>query len=1183
MTSNEAFVHLHNHSGFSLQRATLRVKDLAEFAQAAGMPAIALTDRGNLFGAVEFHQSAKRAGVKPIFGMEVVVVPDRRRVDREVASAARTLVVLAESMQGWRHLMRLSSLGYREGLYDGTPHVDDELLAAHAGGLIALSGGSDGVVTTALREGDLAEASRVAGRYREIFGDGNFFVEIQDHGLPWQERVRALAVELADREGHRLVATNQAHTRTRSQFNALDVLWAIRATTTIDDPNRPRLESPEYYLKSSEEMAELFVDRPDALAATREIAERCDVDLGTDQYLLPEFPIPPAFERTIDYLGHLSREGAIARYGGRTPEIDQRLDYELEIIGKMGFAGYFLITSDFIKAARDRGIPVGPGRGSAAGSLVCYCIGITDIDPLEHDLLFERFLNPERVSMPDIDIDFCFERREQVIEYVRQTYGHDSVCQIITFGKILARGAIKDVGRAMGFGYGETDRIAKMIPDELGITLAQALEKSEELRNLREEDPRYDRLLHTCLELEGAYRHTSIHAAGVLIAPGNLIDHMPLHKTSKDETTTQWDMVKVEEMGFLKMDFLGLRTLTVIDKALKFIPELGGDPIDARDIPMEDPAVYELLGRGETVGVFQLESSGMQEILRKLKPSRFDDVTAVNALYRPGPLGAGMVDDFIDRKHGRKQIEYEHEILGPILEPTYGVILYQEQVMRIAGEMAGYSLGQADQLRRAMGKKKVEVMAEQKVIFVEGAAQRNVPADVAEHVFDLMAYFAGYGFNKSHSAAYAVLAVQTAWLKTHWPAAFMASTMTSEMGTTDRVVTLAEECRRMGLKLHAPDVNTCTADFRPTKDGVRYGLGAIKNVGLGAIEAIVEARERLGRPFADLYEFCDEVDPARVNRRVMEALILAGALDTLPGRREQKAAALDLAIARAQRRARDRDRGQTSLFGGDGGGSGGLDETTGVLPDVEPWSLRETLARERELTGMYLSAHPLDEERWLLRRLLPFRVGEIGGLEPDRTVAVIGVITGRRVISSKKTGRLIAFVGLEDLSGSVETVVFSDTYDKHRERLAVDDPLLFVLRTSRRESEDSNRVGMDDLLTLDEALGRLVRGITLSLDVGVDEVAVHRILRAVEQSPGETPLTLRVFEGEDELTDVRVQRRVTPTAGLLHAFVTALGESGVDLELLPISSLAVDRLPPWKRGKGSGATNGASVAAVQTG
>ncbi len=1173
MISTAPFIHLHNHSSFSLLRSVLRVPELVRFAAEHDMPAIALTDRGNLFGAVEFYEAAKNAGVKPIFGMEVSVVRDRRAEDPAKRGPAHSLVLLAADENGWNHLMKLSSLGWREGLHDGAPHVDDELLADHARGILALSGGGDGVVTAPLRDGDLDTAARVAGRYREIFGPDSFFVEIQDHGLDWEERVRALASELGRREGHRLVATNHAHAVRREQANALDVLWAIRNGTTIDDLDRVRLESPEYHLKASDTMRELFEAYPDAVANTVEIAERCDVDIGTDEYHLPEFPIPDEFPEPIDYLARLSREGAVERYGERTPEIDARLDHELGVIRSMGFAGYFLITSDFVRAARERGIPVGPGRGSAAGSLVCYCIGITDVDPLQHDLLFERFLNPERVSMPDIDIDFCFEQREKVIDYVVETYGKESVCQIITFGKILARGAIKDVGRAMGLGYGETDRIAKMIPDELGITLAGALEKSEELRNLREEDPRYDRLIHTCLELEGTYRHTSIHAAGVLIAPGDLVDYMPLHKTTKDEVTTQWDMVKVEEMGFLKMDFLGLRTLTVIDKALKFLPGLGGPSMSDREIPLDDPAVYEMLGRGETVGVFQLESSGMQEILRKLKPSGFDDVTAVNALYRPGPLGTGMVDDFIDRKHGRKRIEYEHEILEPILEPTYGVILYQEQVMRIAGDMAGYSLGQADQLRRAMGKKKIEVMAEQKVVFVEGAAEKGVQKETAEHVFDLMAYFAGYGFNKSHSAAYAVLAVQTAWLKVHWPAAFMASTMTSEMGTTERVVTLADECRRMGLTVHPPDVNTCTADFRPSSDGVRYGLGAIKNVGLGAIEAIVEARERLGRDFKDLYEFCDEVDPGRLNRRMIEALILAGALDTLPGRREQKVAALDLALARAQRRARDRDRGQTSLFGGDGDDAG-LDEATGVLPDVEPWTLRETLARERELIGMYLSAHPLDEERQLLDLLQPFPLGDMGALEPDRMVACVGVVTFRRVVTSRKTGRLIAFVGMEDLSGRAETVVFSDSYETHRQRIASDEPLVFVLRTSRREGEDSNRIGLEDLLTLDEALARLVRSITLRVDADVDAARVERVLGAVAAAPGDTPITLSVRDTASDTIEVRAGRGVTPGTALLHALVDALGESAVALEVMPAARLVPDR-PRMRRRPETAATTAA--------
>ncbi len=1160
-----SFTQLHTLSEFSLLRAPLRLADLVEGAAEAGFEAVALTDRGNLFGAVEFHERARRAGLRPIHGLETLVVEDRRATDRRRRGRPQAMVLLAEDLRGWHSLLKLSSRAYLEGLFEGEPHVDPELLDAHREGLIALSGGREGAVATALRDGDLEAAEREVLTQLERFGRDHYFVQIENHGLESEARVRELATELARRTGVRLVATNHVHYRRPENAAALEVVWAIRCGQTVDDPNLESLPSREYWLKDEAAMRALFVDFPDAVDNAIEIAERCRVELERGRYLLPEFPLPDGFDDPVVYLEHLAREGAVHRYGGIDDRVERRLRHELDIISGMGFAGYFLIVGDFVRAARDRDIPVGPGRGSAAGSLVCYCLGITDVDPLAHDLLFERFLNPERVSMPDIDIDFCFEKREQVIDYVVQTYGAGSVCQIITFGKMLARGVVRDVGRALGMGFGEVDRIAKMVPEELGITLAEALEKSEDLRNVREEDPRYERLLHVALELEGLRRHSSIHAAGVLIAPGDLTDNVPLYRSSKDEVTTQWDMVKVESMGLLKMDFLGLRTLTVIDKALKFLPALGGPRMQPGDIPLDDPEIYELLGRGETVGVFQLESSGMQEILRKLKPSGFDDITAVNALYRPGPLGAGMVDDFIDRKHGRKAIRYEHPLLAPILEETYGVILYQEQVMRIAVDMAGYSLGEADQLRRAMGKKKQSEMDRHRTIFVEGAKQRGVDAEVADHVFELMAYFAGYGFNKSHSASYAVLAVQTAWLKAHWPAAFMASSLTSEMNNTDRVVTLVDECRRLGLQVTPPDVNVCTADFRPFEGGIRFGLGAIKNVGVGAIEAIVEARERLGRPFRDLFEFCEEIDSGRVNRRVVEALILSGALDALPGRREQKLAGLDQALARAQRRARDRDRGQAGLF--DAVEDSVVTEG-GVLPDTPAWSDRERLTRERELVGLYLSGHPLDGHGFLLRALAPRTAAQVLHLAPDTPVVLCGIVTAVKTILSRKSGQLVAFVSLDDPSGALEMICFGEAYERHRRDLGEERILLVCARTTRREGDEVNKLLLDRAMRLDEACRRLVRAIHLRLPVDIDAARTEALLGAIAAHPGECQLLLHVDTGKEELP-VRARRaKVAPVPELVAALVEILGEDGVRLDAIAASSLAPERATPrWARAR----------------
>jgi len=1126
-----------------------------------GAPAVALTDRGNLFGAYEFNQRCQAAQLRAIHGLEVTLVTDRKADEPAARGESCELVLLATGSVGWHNLMQLCSRSWLEGLHEGVPHVDCELLTEHREGLICLSGGANSALVRRLRERDLPAARVHLGELQAIFG-ADLFVELLNHELSWQQPVREMAADLARELGLRLCATNHAHYARSEQAAALKVQWAIRMGRTIDDPTWERLENSNYWLRPAAQMSDLFVDYPDALANTLEIAERCQVDLKRDGYLLPEFPLPEQFKEPIEYLGHLAREGAKQRYGRIDERARKRLDYELGVIGDMGFAGYFLITSDFVKAARDRDIPVGPGRGSAAGSLVCYSMRITDIDPLEHDLLFERFLNPERVSMPDIDIDFCFEGREEVIQYVVDTYGKSSVCQIITFGKMLARGVVRDVGRAMGMGFGEVDRIARLVPEELGMTLAKALEQTEELRNLGDEDPRYGQLLQTCFELEGVRRHSSIHAAGVLIVPGDLVDHVPLYRTGKDEITTQWDMNEVEKMGLLKMDFLGLRTLTVIDKALRHLPALGADPVTAEEIPLDDPEVYEMLGRGETIGVFQLESSGMQEILRRLKPSGFADVTAVNALYRPGPLGAGMVDDFIERKHGRKSVQYLHPLLEPVLESTYGTILYQEQVMRIAGDMGGFTMGEADKLRRAMGKKKVDEMDKQKVAFLAGAREKGVAEPLAGEVFDLMAYFAGYGFNKSHSAAYAVLAVQTAWLKAHWPTAFLAAAMTSEMNTTARVVALVDEARRMGIEVLPPDVNTCGVDFVPVGKALRFGLGGVKNVGRGAINAIVEARDRLGRPFADFYEFCEEIDLGRVNRRVIEALILAGAMDSIEGQREQKTAALDLALARAHRRSRDRERGQADLFGQ---GTDSSIEERSVLPEAAAWESRERLRRERELIGVYLSGHPLDEERLLLAALAPQRSADTPNMEVDQVVALCGVVTASKLVTSRKSGKLFAFITIEDLSGSIEMLCFGDAYEKSRVALNSDQPLVLLARTSRREGDESTKLIIEKALPLDDAATQLVREVRLDVPIAVRAEVVDAVLSSIAEHPGTCPLRLNFIDGDQELAVPARRASITPSGDLLYRLAEALGQERVTLDAVAVSRLAADlKAPAWR-------------------
>ncbi len=1162
MGAAQGFVHLHVHSDYSLLDGAAKVKDLARRAAELKMPALALTDHGNLFGAIDFYLACRKEGIRPILGMEAYVVRDRRESLPEKAGPLRHLILLAENSAGWHNLIELASIGYLEGLYE-KPRLDKDALADHAEGLIALGSCLNGEVNALLLEEDFEGARRALDEYRSIFGADGFFVEIQNHGLEREARHRALAARFCAETGARMVATNNVHYLHSGHAAAHDVLMAIQTNRPVDDPTRWRYEGDQYHLKSAEEMAESFVEFPDALDNAAEIGARCRVELEIGRHLLPVFQLPEGFSTPDDYLRQLSYEGAKERFGELTEEIRERLDYELSVIATTGFAGYFLIVGDFVRAAKEMGIPVGPGRGSAAGSLVCYCVRITDVDPLAHGLLFERFLNPERISMPDIDIDFCFERRGEIIEFVNRKYGQDSVCQIITYGAMLARGVIRDVGRAMGMSFSEVDRIAKMVPEQLGITLQKALEDTPELREVRAEDPRYDHLIDTALSLEGLYRHTSIHAAGVLIAPGRLTDHVPLYKTNKDEITTQWDMKMLETMGLLKMDFLGLRTLTVIEKALEFVREEnpGYAELSASEIPLDDPEVYEMLSRGETVGVFQLESSGMREVLRKLKPTAFEDITAVNALYRPGPLRSGMVDDFIDRKHGRKRIEYLHPMLKPILEETYGVILYQEQVMQIAGQLAGFTMGQADTLRKAMGKKKVEVMEEMSRLFVEGAVKRGVERAVAEKIFDLMAYFAGYGFNKSHSASYAVLSVRTAWLKTHFPAAFLAATLTSEMNNSDRVVTLVDEAKQLGIAILPPDVNTCTADFRAQGNSIRFGLGAVKNVGRGAIEAIIEVRCSLDGGFSGLYEFCEKVDAGRVNRRVIESLILAGAMDSMPGRREQKLAALDSALRHAVRRQRDRERGQRGLF--EQGEEEGSREAP--LPEVAEWSEGERLAKEKEVLGLYLTGHPMNQYRSILRWLQPVECRTVAERGDDQAVMICGVLHGLKTVTTRASGRIMAFLQLEDFNGGCEVICFPDAYEEHRALLSSGEEILLVAgRVSVREGEEA-KVILEKAYSLAQACTVFIHSLKVRIPAALSREDADELLELVRMHPGKTPLRLAVAGEKGFEAEVTATRAgVSPVPSLLLGLISRFGEESVQPVCLNPSAL----LPPSrKRGR----------------
>ena len=1044
------FVHLHLHSQYSLLDGAIRLDDLVARAREFRMPAIAVTDHGNMFGAIEFYLKAKAAGIKPIIGCEVYVAPKSRFEKGGAANhgdPSGHLVLLCKNQVGYRNLCKLVSTAYQEGFYY-KPRIDWELLAAHNEGLIALTSCLGGEIPGLLVQGRVEQARQRAGEMAKVFDRDRFYLELQENFIPEQAPVNRGLIEIGTELGLPLVATNDCHYLRREDAFAHEVLLCIQTGKTLADPSRMRFSNNEFYVKSPEEMAELFKATPEALANTVAIAERCNLELDLKTYHFPQYEKPA--DQTLDeVLSEQARAGLDERLAairrqrpgfGADDEAGyrERLETELDCIRQMGFPGYLLIVADFINWAKNAGIPVGPGRGSAAGSLVCYALRITDIDPLPYNLLFERFLNPERISMPDIDVDFCVKGRERVFAYVRDKYGRDNVAQIITFGSMLARAAIRDVGRGMGVPYGEVDRIAKLVPNPTGkkITLNEALRQEPKLKELVEKDTKVKQLFDVALALEGLTRHASTHAAGVVITPKPLTDYLPLYVDPKSQgQVTQFDMVHVEKIGLVKFDFLGLKNLTVIDNAVRLIRAGRDADFDLGRLGDDDPQTYQLLQAGNTTGVFQLESSGMKELLIKLKPSCFEDIIAVCALYRPGPLGSGMVDDFIQRKHGRRAITYDFPELEPLLKDTYGVIVYQEQVMQIAQVLGGYSLGGADLLRRAMGKKKPEEMEKQKEIFLDGAKKLKFDLKKAEAVFDLMAKFAEYGFNKSHSAAYAMIAYQTAWLKAHYPVEFMAALLTEDMENTDKVLKNINEIRNMGIAILPPDINASHRDFTVHSSDIRFGLGAVKGVGDSAVEAIMEGRA--DGPFASLHDFCERVDLRRVNRRVLEALVKCGALDSLGGKRAQYMALLDEAVEAGQKLQRERELGQESLFGAEQI----VAPRGGHLPAGEEWPENVLLANEKEALGFYITGHPLARHSAAIRRFATCDTASLAEKADREEVSLCGIVSGLKELTTKKGDRM-AFVTLEDLSGFVEVVIFPEAYGTAIELLRSEEPLL---------------------------------------------------------------------------------------------------------------------------------------------
>ena len=1154
------FVHLHTHSEYSLLDGANKIDALVERTVEFGMPAVALTDHGNLHGARWLYEECKKHGVKPIIGCEAYVAfGDRRLKERppDAPSDYAHLVLLAQDLEGYRNLVKLVSIGHVEGFYR-RPRMDHQVLEEHAKGLIATSACMSGELAQYLLLDQYDKAKNAAEWHARLFGDGHYYLEIQDHGIPGQEKVREGVLQLANELGLPVVATNDAHYLTRGAADAHDILLCIGMGKDRDDPKRLRFTGQESYFKSPEEMAATFPDRPDAIENTLAIAELCNVEFEEKTYL-PAFPRPKEYASEDDQLLKLADAGAKERYGDPlSEEVRQRLDYELDVITSCGYSGYFLIVWDFIRAAREASIPVGPGRGSAAGSLVAYALRITDIDPLRFGLLFERFLNPERISMPDIDVDFCYERRGEVIDYVRSKYGADSVGQIVTFGTMQARAVVRDVGRTLGFTPAETDRVAKLIPSSPGYSMGvkEAASKVEELKELCEEEPRYDELLDYAAMLEGLSRHTSVHAAGVVIAPGPLADYVPVMTApargaaaasqNGDLVITQYDMVSLEKAGMLKFDFLGLRTLTVISDAEAAVKERHDVEIDWDELGLEDPEVYEMLANGATAGVFQFESSLATDKLRAMRCDRFEDLIAVNALIRPGPLDSGMTDVYIRRKRGAESVSYPHDSLSGVLDKTYGVITYQEQVMRAAVVMAGFSLAEADVLRKAVGKKDPVLISQELDRFIERSIAKGIRRREAEHVASLLETFGRYGFPKAHSTAYAVISYRTAWLKRHYPAEFMAALLSSEIGNTDRVVGYINETRSLGIEVLPPHAGESGYKFTVVSDNsIRFGLGAIRGVGRGAIDSIIDTRQKDGS-FESLFDFCSCVDLRLNNKRVIEALIGAGALDGL-GERASMSEGLEVTLREAQLQQRERETGQQNLFDGEGPEG----RAAPALPRIPEWSEAEKLAREKELVGFFVSGHPLDAHRDLVQ-LYSERANTSNLTDlRDARVEVACVVTeiSRRI--SRKDGSEWARLVFEDYHGTAVALAFRDVWTKNRDILEHGKPILLKGSVSGRERDDGDPpLFLNEVVALDSVYqsGRVAVCLEVKDAGELDDERLKQAISIARAHPGPAAIQVILQNGGDEPSRLRSKAlSVAPQPDVLAELRTVLGETRVRL------------------------------------
>jgi len=1159
------FVHLNLRSEYSLVDSILRIKPLVAACKEQGMPAVALTDQTNLFAVVKFYKAARAEGIKPIIGSDFLL-------DLGEGYTA-SMSLLAMNDQGYKNIIELISRAYLHGQETGKTLIQRSWLEELSESVICLSGATSGEIGQWLTKGKEEQANSCLQSWMQLY-PGRFYLELQRTGRPDENEYIEAAVKMASQKGCPLVATNDVRFLTEQEFEAHEARVCIHDGESLTNPARIRKYSEKQYLRSPEEMIELFSDIPEAIENTVRIAQRCNVELGLGSYFLPEYPIPEGMTEA-EFFRKISHEGLEKRleiildkagpdYEERRQAYVDRLNFELDIIIQMGFPGYFLIVMDFIQWAKEHQIPVGPGRGSGAGSVVAYSLLITDLDPLEYDLLFERFLNPERVSMPDFDIDFCMDNRDRVIEYVAETYGRMAVSQIVTFGTMAAKAVVRDVARVQGKSYGLADRLSKMIPFEVGMTLQKAFEQEEQVRKFLEEDGEAQEIWDMALQLEGIARNCGKHAGGVVIAPTKLTDFAPLYCDGRGEgLVTQYDKDDVESVGLVKFDFLGLRTLTIIDWAVKIVNERREkealQPINIDRIDLEDKTTFEMLQRAETTAVFQLESRGMKDLIRRQLPSCFEDIIALVALFRPGPLQSGMVDDFINRKHGREQVayphpKYQHEELKPVLEPTYGIILYQEQVMQIAQIIGNYTLGGADLLRRAMGKKKAEEMAKQREIFMEGAQGRGIDADLASNLFDLMEKFAGYGFNKSHSAAYALVAYQTAWLKAHYPAEFMAAVMSADMQNTDKIVTFVDECNSMGLNLTPPNVNAGQLGFSVNDEGdIVYGLGAIKGLGDGAIESIIENRKNDG-PYKDLFDFCSRVDLRKVNKRSLEALVLAGAIDEIGPRSETKGssraqllALLPEAIKTAEQNAQNLSAGIEDLFGGAGAEKQKAGACYQTPVEFFPWSNREVLQKEKDTIGLFLTGHPLDDYADEIYALSKHKISSLKASRSKQWLG--GLVIGIRTIKTKR-GDNMAIVSLDDRSGRIDVTLFADAFEECRQFLVKDAMVLVEGQVEHDDYNGSLRVRGERVVTLYDMRRKCAQGLALNIDgIAMEPETIDQLRDALMPFiGGNCPLRVRYrlngYGGELSLGD---QWNVEPSDELIHKLKQLLGSDSVSL------------------------------------